>query len=314
MMYPCGCYYTGDSRGKRPHPSGPPLDNLPLQDSEAHSVILSTASRTVLKQTFRNPSSEEAIKECIYTFPLYDGVSVVSFKCTIGDRVLTGLVKEKAKAKAIYDRAVARGEIAGVLEQALQASDVFSTKLGNIPPNECVIVQITYVGELKHHETDGIRFTIPTSIAPRYGSGPNMSLPYGNLPAQDNGSIKITVDVHMPDGSFIKAVQSPSHPIAVSLGTLSTAPAADALMSKASATLSLGSAVLEKDFVLIVQLKDIGTPRALLETHPTIPNHRALMASLVPKFSLPKLWTEIVLVADRSGSVSINIPMLISAL
>lgn len=308
--YLCGCYYYGtqvmswQSRIKQ---------YLPLLDSEAHSTILFTTSKTVLKQTFTNPSSEEAIKECIYTFPLYDGVSVVGFTCTIGPRILTGLVKEKVKAEEIFDQAVAKGETAGLLEQAPEASDVFSTKLGNIPAGKSVIVEITYIGELKHHENEGIRFTIPTSIAPRYGQGPSHAM-VGGSQVQEEGGIKITVDVNMPEGSFIKGVQSPSHPIAVSMGALSTAANTDPTMSKASATLSLGSAALEKDFVLIVHSKDIGIPKAILETHPTIPHHRALMATLVPKFSLPPSRPEIVFIADRSGSMRGNIPMLISAM
>lgn len=322
MSYWCGCYYHFASpdyytRAQKHY--------LPLVDSEAHATIRSTTSRTVLKQVFTNSSSKDAIKECIYAFPLYDGVSVVGFTCRIGEKVITGLVKEKVKAKAIFDAAVTKGETAGLLEQAPESSDVFSTKLGNIPAGESVIVEVTYIGELKHHETDGIKFTIPTSIAPRYGSGPSVSTskPHANLksevqasttPATDVGGIKIVVDVNMPDGSFIKGVQSPSHPIAVSMGTVSTANDAAPLMSKASATLSLGSAALEKDFVLIVQSKDIGLPKAMLETHPTIPNHRALMATLVPKFSLPPSHPEIVFIADRSGSMSGNIEILVSAM
>ncbi|KUJ09677.1 uncharacterized protein LY89DRAFT_627904 [Mollisia scopiformis] len=314
MTYLCGCYYHIVStdyytRYQRHY--------LPLLDSEVHSTILSTSSRTVLKQTFTNPSSTDNIKECIYTFPLYDGVSVVSFISRIGKKVLTGLVKEKTKAKEIFDQAVAKGETAGLLEQAPEASDVFSTKLGNIPAGESVIVEVTYIGELKHHENEGIRFTIPTKIAPRYGSGPSHG--FGFAPGivatgEDNSNIKIVVDVNMPEGSFIKGVQSPSHPIAVSMGTVSTATRDQPVMSKASATLSLGSASLDQDFVLIVQSKDVGTPKAILEVHPTIPNHRALMATLVPKFSLPPSRSEIVFVADRSGSMNGNIEMLISAM
>jgi hypothetical protein len=308
MSYLCGCYYHVASTEYHIRIQ---KHYLPLLDSTVHSTILSTTSRTVLKQEFTNPSSTEAIKECIYTFPLYDGVSVVSFTCRIGKKVLRGLVKEKVKAKRIFDDAVAKGETAGLLEQAPEASDVFSTKLGNIPAGQSVIVEITYIGELKHHETDGIRFTIPTKIAPRYGSGPAQR---PILQAQDGAGIKITVDVNMPEGAFIKAVQSPSHPISVSMGTVSTASSADPLMSKASATLSLGSTNLDQDFVLIVQSKDVGMPKAILEIHPTIRNHRAIMATLVPKFSLPPSRPEIVFVADRSGSMQYNMAMLISAM
>ncbi|MAD85570.1 MAG: hypothetical protein CL912_21630 [Deltaproteobacteria bacterium] len=309
----CGCWYLPATPKHIQYYQYTPRQYLPLLESEVHSTILSTTSRTVLKQTFKNPSTTDAIKECTYAFPLYDGVSVVSFTCQVGKKILRGLVKEKAKAQEIFDKAVAKGETAGLLQQAPEASDMFSTKLGNIPAGESVIIEITYIGELKHYETEGIRFTIPTKIAPRYGPGPDYGTPSG-VTAQNHDGIKIIVDVNMPEGSFIKGVQSPSHPIAVSMGTVSTATTADPTMSKASATLSLGSAALEKDFVLIVQSKDVGTPKAILETHPTIINHRALMATLVPKFSLPPSRPEIVFVADRSGSMAHNIPMLRSAM
>jgi hypothetical protein len=308
MSYLCGCYYHIASTEYHIRIQ---KHYLPLLSSTVHSTILSTTSRTKLTQKFTNPSTTTAIKECIYNFPLYDGVSVVSFTCRIGKRVLRGLVKEKQTAKKIFDEAVSKGETAGLLEQTDEAADVFSTKLGNIPAGGSVIVEIEYVGELKHHETEGIRFTIPTKIAPRYGAGPAAM---GGVQAHEEGGIKITVDVNMQEGSFIKGIQSPSHPIAVSMGTVSTASTADPEMSKASATLSLGSAALEKDFVLIVQSKDVGIPKAILETHPTIRNHRALMATLVPKFSLPPSRPEIVFVADRSGSMQHNIPMLVSAM
>jgi hypothetical protein len=104
--------------------------------------------------------------------------------------------------------------------------------------------------------------------------------------------------------SFIQQIRSPSHPIAVSLGTTSKAPDASPTPNQASATLSLGSAELNKDFIIQIISKDFGNPKAVLETHPTIAGQRALMATLVPKFSLPPERPEIVFVCDRSGSMS----------
>ena len=298
----CGCYFL--------IPSQPNPEYLPLVGSEAHTTILSTSSRTVLKQTYSNTSSRN-IEECIYTFPLYDGVGVVGFTCKIGSKTLTGLVKEKLEAKKIFDDAVAKGQTAGLLQQVPQAADVWSTKLGNIPTGQTIIVEITYIGELKHTESDGIRFTIPTRIAPRYGSGPAASY---TTKAEEIGGIKFTVDVNMPNGSIVRSIESPSHQIKVSMGTISTTTEADPIFSKASATLSLESAALEKDFVLIIQSKDVGIPKAFLETHTDYPNHRALMATLVPKISIPPIRPEIVFVADRSGSMRGNISMLVSAM
>ncbi|KAK0730214.1 von Willebrand factor type A domain-containing protein [Lasiosphaeris hirsuta] len=278
---------------------------LPQLSLSVHAQIISSTSRTTLTQTFTNPSDDKDIPELRYTFPLYDGVSVVGFVCTInGDRVIRGVVQEREQARQTYKAAVARGETAGLLEQLPAARDVFTTTVGNVPAGAEIKVDITYLGELKHDaETDGTRFTIPTSIAPRYGSYPGELLKT-NVSGSKEG-IAIVVDVEMPRGSNIKSVQSPSHPIAVMVGNTSAGAASGAEMSleKASATLSLNTIELDQDFVLHVVAAGTGNPIALLETHPTIPNHRALMATLVPKFNLPSSRPEIVFLCDRSGSM-----------
>ncbi|KAK4197814.1 von Willebrand factor type A domain-containing protein [Triangularia verruculosa] len=269
----------------------------------AHTTIISSTSRTTLTQTFQSPSFPA--KELKYAFPLYDGVSVVGFVCTInGDRVICGVVKERSQARETFDKAVAHGHVAGLLEQSFEASDVFTTTVGNIPANATLQVEITYLGELKHDaQADGIRFTIPTSIAPRYGNYPGELLRSTQFGATKG--ISITVDAEMPNGSQIKSVQSPSHPIAVTVGNTSVGAAKGAEMSlqKASATLSLGTTELDKDFILHLVATNTTNPAAVLETHPTIPNHRALMTTLVPKFNLPSSKPEIVFVCDRSGSM-----------
>jgi Vault protein inter-alpha-trypsin domain/von Willebrand factor type A domain len=318
IHYFCGCYYVC---GPAPyHGALPPVRWLPQVAVSAHTTILSTTSRTVLTQTFSNPSSADAIPEATYTFPLYDGVGVVGFNCRIGKRIIRGVVKEKAKAKAVYEQAVARGETAGLLEQLLESSDVFTTKIGNIPAGEEVVVEITYFGELKHDaEADGIRFTIPTTIIPRYGELPGGIIEPGSNSksrrATESSGIQITVDVALPPQSNIRGIQSPSHPIAVTMGGITAgSKGSEFEPNKGAATLSLGKAELDNDFVLLVMVPDIVKPQALLEIHPTISNQRALMVTLVPKFSLPPQKPEVVFIVDRSGSMSSNIPTLISAL
>ena len=289
----CGLYYNVRRFG------GVQYIYLPQTEVKVHASILATTSRTVLKQTFVNPSATRGLREVRYAFPLYDGVSVVGFSCHVGNRTIVGEVKEKEKANEVFRSAIARGETAGLLEQLPEASDVFTTTIGNIPPGARVVVEVTYLGELKHDmEVDGIRFTIPTSICPRYGGMNGAPL------QQMDGTISIVVDVEMAKGSLIRKIQSPTHPIAMFMGTTSINSDAVPSMNKASATLSLGTAHLETDFVLQVIAIDAGTPKALLETHPTISNHRALMATLVPKFALPPEKPEIVFVCDQSGSMA----------
>ncbi|KAK3356608.1 von Willebrand factor type A domain-containing protein [Lasiosphaeria hispida] len=304
----CGLYYLVPPAATVSHYYRPPPARryLPQVSLAVHSHIISSTSRTTLSQNFVNPDKEKEIPELRYTFPLYDGVSVVRFVCTINrTRVIEGVVQERAQARETYKAAVARGETAGLLEQLPDASDVFTTTISNVPAGAEIKVDITYLGELKHDaETDAIRFTIPTSIAPRYGSYPG---DMATSTATDNqGGISIIVDAELPLGSQIKSVQSPSHPIAVSVGNTSAGAASGAEVSfqKASATLSLGTAELDADFVLHVVASNTSNPIAVLESHPTILNQRALMATLVPKFNLPSSKPEIVFLCDRSGSMS----------
>ena len=101
----CGCYYTLWSQAKSTE------KYLPVVDVSAHTTVVSTAYNTVLSQTYVNPSDTLELPECKYVFPLYDEVSVISFTCQIGARTITGIVKERLKAKEVYDEAKACGEV-----------------------------------------------------------------------------------------------------------------------------------------------------------------------------------------------------------
>ncbi|KAF4949134.1 hypothetical protein FGADI_9138 [Fusarium gaditjirri] len=300
ITHPCGCYIFIHNTPRY----------LPQVQVKAHTTILATTSRTNLTQTFVNPTGE-AIDELRYVFPLYDGVSVVAFTCTVGSRVIKGVVKERQKAQQVYNEAKARGQTAGLFKQSLEAADTFTTTIGNVPAGEKVQVDITYLGELKHDaQVDGLRFTIPTQIVPRYGEA--QSLPSPNVIQKERMSI--TIDAEMPDGSAIKSIQSPSHPLSVEIGTTSTTKSQDPSLQRASATLQQGTTHLEQDFVVQVVATKLGEPSAILETHPTIPNQRAIMTTLVPKFKLPAEKPEIVFICDRSGSMGSQIPGLKTAL
>ncbi|KAI2405436.1 hypothetical protein LOZ41_006703 [Ophidiomyces ophidiicola] len=329
----CGCWFIRQD---------PSIDvqkvHLPQVDLKIHATLLGTTSRTVLSQTFEN-SEPTVIENAAYTFPLFDGVSVVSFQCDFAGRSIHGLVKERDEARTEYDAAVEKGESAGLLEQSTAAGDTFTTSIGNIPPKSTVVVHITYIGELQHDaQANGVRFTIPTSICPRYGGGSKDVPDLGNVPdtvsellrterkahvpssqgSRRTGAIDITVDVMVADSSVIQRLHSPSHPIDVLLGRISTDSEDDHRASRASATKALRSQgkgiALEKDFVLIVNAKDQHLPYAFLETHPTLPHQKALMTSIVPRFELPPSAPEIVFIIDRSGSMYDKIATLKTAL
>ncbi|OQU96365.1 von Willebrand factor type A domain-containing protein [Cladophialophora immunda] len=303
----CGCWFvTKEAAVARQY--------LPQIELSSHTNILATTSRTTLTQTFVN-NQDHSLEEVRYTFPLYDGVSVVGFKCTVGSKTIVGVVKEKQQARAEYQEAVERGETAGLLEQLPEAADVFTTSVGNVPAKEKLHVELVYLGELKHDaETDGSRFTIPTIIAPRYGSLSSDSATAMSSTQIDKGRIAICVDVTLEEGSIVQGLQSPSHPIAVTMGRTSVMEEDSFNNNHASATLTLGTSELQKDFIVVVLAKGTGNPNAFLETHPSIPNQRALMTTLVPKFNLPNISPEIVFIVDRSGSMHGQIELLVAAM
>ncbi|KAI9643283.1 hypothetical protein NHQ30_007900 [Ciborinia camelliae] len=299
----CGCVTTGNQR-------------LPLHEAEVYTTIISRTFKTVLKQTFVNSVTSEDGQQYLYRFPTYDGTSVVGFKCKVGSKFLHGFVKEKKQAEAILDAALAKGDTAGILTQIPRVSNAFLMRIGNVPTGVRVLVEITYIGELEQY-VDGILFTIPTWIAPSYGLNSPAKHPSAaesvTSPIIDHitPTIEITVDIILPEGQIIKGIESPSHMIAVSIGTISTATQEAPTMNRASTTLSHVTAGLEKEFILAIQSNDTGTPYALLENHPTIPNHRALIVSLVSQFSPPDSLSspsEIVFVADHSHRIRDDIP------
>ncbi|KAG9946474.1 hypothetical protein KCU85_g6540, partial [Aureobasidium melanogenum] len=284
----CGCYYTTSYYNRT---------YLPQVHLHSHTTITPLYFTTKLSQTFHNPSRDQ-LPETRYTFPLYDGVAVSSFTCTIGEKVIKGHVEQKEQARKTFDAAVSRGETAGLLESL--PTGVFGVILGNVSADASIQVDITYGGELKHDaQIDGLRYNLPTSIAPRYDKYPGELL---KLDSAIEKGMKITVDIDM-QGSTVRKVQCPSdHSIALDIGTLSTTSEPTSDMSKAAVSLTHNTTELGSDFVLQILVDDIGSPKAILEKH-SMPGREALMATFVPRFNLKPIRPEIIFIADQSGSM-----------
>ncbi|CAG8673073.1 10641_t:CDS:2, partial [Acaulospora colombiana] len=91
-------------------------DEYPLVQSRCHYNIVDVYSIAELVQDYH--SSAPVSRDVEYVFPLPPGGAVCSFKAVIDEKkVIKGVVKEKATAKAQYQEAVAQGKTAGLLEQ-----------------------------------------------------------------------------------------------------------------------------------------------------------------------------------------------------
>src|SRR5579862_2591317 len=256
-----------------------------LASVKVKASIIDMASRVTLSQTFRNDTADTA-HEALYRFPLYENSAVCAFTMEHSGRKIKGIVKAEEEAVQTYEAAKAEGKTAALVLQ--KEPDIFQTKVGNIPPKTSITVTLTYITPLKQDtESNSIRFTLPTSIAPRYGDGSNTGS--SNVKSGDVG-FDLTIDAKMP--SQITSVSSPSHPISMSL----SGP------NSAEISLSHASPSLDKDVVILVAAKGIDEPRCVIETHPTTAT-KCAMLTLVPKFNLPRVPTEVIFVIDRSGSM-----------
>lgn len=300
---------------------------LPLLQASLNVNVVNTTSRTILTHLFSN-DSDEVIPEATYSFPLYDGSTVISFTCWIGGVTIISSVEAKKKAQEKYQSAVSRKDVPILLEE--HTSEIFETSVGNIPAQTDVRIDIIYVNELKPDiGGEGVLVTIPTSIAPRYGT-----LPHGcsrkvnsGLEVKEGMWIRVEVLTSVP----IRKLDSRTHPISVDYGSATLpfqvgtfgglaagATSAIADNRRARATLSNHTPVLGRDFVLLILVSAPGLldSRAVMESCAEHPGHSAVQVAFTPRdlfVSQPpqdRFKAEIIFVADRSGSMENKISAL----
>lgn len=278
---------------------------LPQVGLDVNATLLSTTARTTIIQTFLNPSKKDSIPDVCYTFPLYDEASMVSFACHVGDNVIYGKLKTRKEADDEYRKAKSKGQTVAIFDHT-DSCDIFSTRVGNVPIGGEVTVEIILVHELKRDaQSNGLRYIVPVAIAPRAIRCQARPV----VPETITFKIAITVDVVLEQGSVVHSIRSLSHPASVILGRTSSMAASTCEPCYAYVWL-LDSAPIHEDIVLFVNTDKENQSFALLETHPTIPNQRALMVSVTPALKLPpsNQPAEIIVVIGRSQGMNTHMP------
>lgn len=123
--------------------------------------------RARITQIFRNPTQDWV--EAVYVYPLPEGSAVDTLKMVVGDRVIIGDIKEREKARAIYEQARRDGQRAALTEQ--ERPNIFTNSVANIGPGETVLVQIEYQEPVKR-SGDQFSLRVPMVIGPRYNPKP----------------------------------------------------------------------------------------------------------------------------------------------
>lgn len=269
---------------------------VPLLGVAVEAELKGFAARVTLSQRYRNDG--ERPLEAVYVFPLDEGAAVCGFEAVVDGSVVRGKVMEREKAFEAYDDAISAGHGAFLLDE--ERPDVFTASIGNLPPGKEVVVRLTTVSELPY-EGDALRFTLPTTVSPRYAPAQDRQ-GVGRTPAEALNppvagevpyGLSLRVSLDMP--SAIRGVESPSHPLSVALdGT--------------RGTVALGTAetALDRDFVLVVRLAEPHAPFVRVER--TAEGALVAMLAFAPRFgdedALPEAPKgEFVFLVDRSGSM-----------
>src|SRR5262249_11964191 len=172
--------------------------NLPLERLEVHAAVTGLGARTELTQGFHNP--DDVPLGATYIFPLPDPAAVTAMRMEADGRTVEAELRERAEARAAYDRAVAAGQRASIAEE--ERPDVFTMRVGNIMPGERVSVRLTLVGPLPYADGEAT-YRLPLVVAPRYIPGdplPGGQVGDGTVPDTDQVSdaSRITPPVLLP--------------------------------------------------------------------------------------------------------------------
>ncbi|GAA3208892.1 VIT domain-containing protein [Nonomuraea helvata] len=270
--------------------------NLPLESVDVAADISGLIAGVEVTQGFRNPF--DVTLEATYVFPLPDRAAVTGFRMEADDRVVEGVLKERAQARADYDQALREGRRAAIAEE--DRPDVFTIRVGNILPGERVSVRLTMSQPLPY-EDGAAMFRFPLVVAPRYIPGsPIDGPPAGDGAAPDTDAV--------PDASRISPpVLLPGFPDPVRLSLRATVDAAGLELRELASSLHVveeeGHTVrlrpgerLDRDFILRLSF-DASTSLQL--------DGRGTFALTVvpPPLQSTRTPRDLVLVLDRSGSM-----------
>jgi Ca-activated chloride channel family protein len=139
---------------------------LPLTALDVDVQIEGLAAETTVRQQFRNVFDEPL--EATYIFPLPPRAAVTGFRMTVNDTVVEGRIDERGKAREDYDTAIAEGRTASIAEQ--ERADVFTLRVGNIPPKSTARIELIMVAPVAIDSLEAT-YRFPLVVAPRYCPG-----------------------------------------------------------------------------------------------------------------------------------------------
>ncbi|MCW5807981.1 MAG: VWA domain-containing protein, partial [Deltaproteobacteria bacterium] len=187
--------------------------SLPLVGAVLTGEARGGIARLVLEQRFANRHAEAL--RVTYRMPLPADGAVSAYQFEIDGRIIAGRVEKKQEARAQFERAVAAGRTAALLEQ--ERADIFTQEIGNLPAGATVLVRITVDQKLVWLDEGEWELRFPTVIGPRYvgahdpaddARATHVQVAPGQIGARIHIAVKVRDEI-----AGGRAASSPSHGI-----------------------------------------------------------------------------------------------------
>ena len=242
--------------------------------------------RVKVRQSYRNEVDHNI--EAVYTFPLAWGATLLGMSAELNGKRMQARVLEKKEATEEYEKAIDGGDTPVMVEKS--ASGLYTANLGNLKPDEDVLIEIEYA-QLLRFEQGRIRLSVPTTVGPRYGDAHRQ----GGLAPHESDAVNplaeypFTLKLELFGQAAKAKLSCASHKVGIT-----------AIENGMSVRLEQGG-MLDRDFVL--NLDDL-QGQCFAVTAPDGEQH-AVLASFCPK--LPAQETAPLLLkilVDCSGSMA----------
>jgi Ca-activated chloride channel family protein len=175
-------------------PDRPDLTYLTIKYHRVRVTIEDQVATTHIDQVFINESSRTV--EGTYLFPLPEEAAISEFVMWVDGERVEGQVLTREKARQIYDEIVRRRRDPALLEYV--GRDLFQASIFPIPPGDERRIEIEY-SQVLPAEGGLIRYVYPLSTEQ-----------FSARPLED-----VSVSVSITSNEPIKAIYSPSHPVAI---------------------------------------------------------------------------------------------------
>ena len=283
----------------------------PTLKTDVTIVVTGIVARAKVRQEFTNPS--RAWAEGIYVFPLPEDAAVDHLRMKMGDRLIEGVIQERAAAKAQYEQAKQEGRRASLVEQ--ERPNVFTTSVANIAPGAAISIEIEYQQTVRY---DAGQFSLrfPMVIGPRYIPGTPIARPspgagWSPDTVQVPDASRITPPVEHPSRGPLNPVSltveldpgAPLARLAASYHAVQTTPMAD---GRYRVELAQGPVPADRDFELVWRPNVEATPMATLFTERKGAETFAVLMVTPPASTALdglRLAREVIFVIDNSGSM-----------